>query len=56
MIARTMRSLNTDSSISVFFKSIIGPKTRKASSGPAANMLLKEAAMNASDVEHSDST
>jgi len=34
VIANTILSLNADSSIHVFLKSIIGPNTRKASNGP----------------------
>ncbi|MNE27197.1 hypothetical protein D3C80_1205980 [compost metagenome] len=48
--------LNTDSSISRFLKSSIGPNTRNASSEPLENECIKVDATKASDVEHSDST
>lgn len=50
----TNRMRNTPASISDLFRSSIGPKTRKVSSGPAVNMELNQAAMNASDVEQSE--
>lgn len=48
------RGLKTDNIISVFLRSSIGPKTRKASSDPEEKVLTNDAATKASDVEHRD--
>ncbi|MNW62880.1 hypothetical protein D3C74_410370 [compost metagenome] len=52
---RTNFVRNTESSISRFLKSSIGPNTRKASSEPPEKVGKKAEATNASDVEQSDS-
>ncbi|MNC76136.1 hypothetical protein D3C75_1277940 [compost metagenome] len=48
--------LNSDSSMSEFLKSSIGPSTMKASREPAGNVCRKVAATKASEVEHREST
>ncbi len=55
-IIKTNLVLNTLSIISVFFKSIIGPKIRKPRTEEVGKMLLNEAPMKASASEHKDKT
>lgn len=50
----TNLALNTESSINVFLKSSIGPKTRKVNNELMENVLAKVEATKASDVEQSD--
>ena len=51
---KTNFALNTLNNMIVFFKSIIGPYTKKANMEEVGNKFLKEAPMKASASEHSD--
>ena len=51
---KTNFALNTLNNMIVFFKSIIGPNTKKANMEVVGNKFLKEAPMKASASEHSD--
>ena len=51
---KTNFALNTLNNIIIFFKSIIGPYTKKASMEEVGNKFRKEAPMKASASEHSD--
>jgi hypothetical protein len=53
---RTNFALNVPKSINVFLISSIGPKTRKATREPVENVLLNDAATNASASEHNERT
>jgi hypothetical protein len=52
----TNLALNVPKSINVFLISSIGPKTRKATREPVENVLLNDAATNASASEHKERT
>ncbi|MNW07150.1 hypothetical protein D3C71_2037020 [compost metagenome] len=48
--------MNSESSISEFLKSSIGPSTMNASSDPAGKVCRKVEATKASEVEHKERT